>query len=288
MTASMTAFSRSEADAPDGRLIWEIRSVNHRYLDVHLRLPEELRSLETPSREALQKRFGRGRIDASLKYDATGDQSTNLSVNSGNLAALGRAIDLVSQQVNSAGAASPCEILRWPGVLDQRQVDIDALTSAALDCLSAAIDSLDNARRREGGRLGEIILEKVDQAAEISTSLRAQLPELEDDMKTRWQKRLDELGETVDAARMSQELAILLTRSDVGEELDRLDTHLAEVKRVIGGNKPAGRRLDFLMQELNREANTLGSKSADLRTTNASVDLKVLIDQMREQVQNIE
>lgn len=288
MIASMTAFCRLQSDQTAGSLIWEIRSVNHRYLDVHLRLPEELRSLETPCRELFQKQFGRGRIDAALRFDAAEQHSPDLAINMPALAALGKALETVGQQVASAGPASLSDILRWPGVLQQQSTDLDSLGNAALTALKEAISELQTARQREGCRLREIILERVASCGDIASTLRQQLSEIELDMKARWQRRLDELGDEVEPARLSQELALLLTRSDVSEELDRLDTHLGEVERVLDANKPAGRRLDFLMQELNREANTLGSKSVDLRNTNASVELKVLIDQMREQVQNIE
>ena len=288
MTASMTAFSRLHGDYPAGRLTWEIRSVNHRYLDVHLKLPEDLRAAEPGCRERITAALGRGRIDAALRFEPVAAGERELNINKAALEALGGALDTVKESLHRVAKADPCEILRWPGILEQPETDFESLTESALELLSGGLTQLGEARRREGARLGGLIRERVDGARGIVGELRAQLPGIEEDLKTRWTRRLAELGDDVDPVRIAQEQAMLLTRADVSEELDRLDTHLGEVERVLGKKQPAGRRLDFLMQELNREANTLGSKSSDLRNTNASVELKVLIDQMREQVQNLE
>jgi len=288
MTASMTAFCRSQAELPGGQLVWEIRSVNHRYLDVHLKLPEELRILETGCRELINGRLNRGRIDVLLKYEPTKKMGPEFSVNSEVVDALGKAITEIEKQVNNIGAVDPCDILRWPGVLHEPDSDIESLKETALKSLGEAVDELLQSRQREGARMQQLISDRIASARQIVADLRASLPDIELNMKQRWQRRLEELGEEIEPVRMAQEMALLLTRNDVSEELDRLDTHFDEVNRVLSGTKPAGRRLDFLMQELNREANTLGSKSVDMRNTNASVELKVLIDQMREQVQNIE
>ncbi|MGI9316622.1 MAG: YicC/YloC family endoribonuclease, partial [bacterium] len=288
MTASMTAFCRIQADLAEGSLIWEIRSVNHRYLDVHLKLPDELKVLETGCRELLNNRLNRGRIDAVLKLESNQKSNPDLTVNTEVLSALGGAIDQVSKHLGQIGVVSPCEVLRWPGVLQESASDIESLGRISLDALGNAVSELIESRHREGSRMQQLIGDRISSARKIVTDLRTSLPDIELGMKQRWQRRLEELGEDVDPSRMAQELALLLTRNDVSEELDRLDTHFDEVSRVLASNKPAGRRLDFLMQELNREANTLGSKSVDMRNTNASVELKVLIDQMREQVQNIE
>ena len=288
MTASMTAFCRIQADMPGGSLVWEIRSVNHRYLDVHLKLPEELRVLETGCREMFNARLNRGRIDAMLKLEQTNKSGTELVLNPEVLSALSGAIDQVSAQLDNTGPINPCDVLRWPGVLQEPVSDIESIGNIALKALNDAVAELLESRQREGTRMQQLILERIESARQIVTDLRADLPDIELGIQQRWQRRLAELGEEVDPARMAQELALLLTRNDVSEELDRLDTHFDEVSRVLEGDKAAGRRLDFLMQELNREANTLGSKSVDMRNTNAAVELKVLIDQMREQVQNIE
>jgi len=288
MIASMTAFCRAESELAQGRLVWEIRSVNHRYLDLHLKLPEEFRSLEPGCRERVNKRLNRGRLDALLKYEAAPSAAQTLVINPAALDAIVNAVEQVRARSLDCGQVSPVEMLRWPGVIEEQQHDIQSLAQAALTSFDTALTELAETRAREGARLGQLITERIDSARQIVSDLRIALPQIELGMKQRWQRRLDELGDDVDPARLNQELAMLLTRSDVSEELDRLDTHFDEVTRVLGEKKPAGRRLDFLMQELNREANTLGSKSVDLRNTNASVELKVLIDQMREQVQNIE
>ncbi len=288
MIASMTAFCRSQTELPAGCLVWEIRSVNHRYLDVHLKLPEQLRSLESGCRELINGSLNRGRIDAALKYDPGNFTGGGFTMNEAILTSLGESLAVVKARIPGAGATDPCEILRWPGVLEKPDEDIDGLIQCALGVLAGALDELIEVRLREGLRLQQLVSDRIATAREIVKDLRSVLPEIELDIKQRWQRRLDELGDEVDPSRLNQELALLLTRIDVSEELDRLDTHFEEVERVLTGSKPAGRRLDFLMQELNREANTLGAKSADLRNTNAAVDLKVLIDQMREQVQNIE
>ena len=288
MTASMTAFCRTQTEMPGGSLVWEIRSVNHRYLDVHLKLPEELRVLETGCRQLLNAKLNRGRIDAILKLEQTNKSGADLVVNTEVLSALRGAIEQVRAHLDNVDQVTPCEALRWPGVLQEPAKDLESVGNTALDALGDAVAELLDSRLREGSRMQQLIRDRIDAARGIVADLRADLPDIELGIQQRWQRRLAELGEEVDPARMAQELALVLTRNDVSEELDRLETHFDEVIRVLDGTKAAGRRLDFLMQELNREANTLGSKSVDIRNTNASVELKVLIDQMREQVQNIE
>jgi len=288
MTASMTGFCRTQIDLEGCSLIWEVRSVNHRYLDAHLRLPEEFRVIETQCRSSISDRLNRGRIDAALKYEANKGENLEIDISESALDALSAALKTVEQRVSGSSAPNQIEVLRWPGVLRQAEADYEVLNKAALTALSSALDDLVTARKREGKRLAQMILDRIAESRVIVADLRTALPDIETGIKQRWNKRLEELGDEIEPARLSQEMAILLTRSDVSEELDRLETHFEEVERVVGQNKPAGRRLDFLMQELNREANTLGSKSVDLRNTNSAVELKVLIDQMREQVQNIE
>ena len=284
----MTAFSRLHWDYPAGRLTWEVRSVNPRYLDVHLKLPEDFRAAEPGCRERVTAVLGRGRIDAALRFEPAAAGARDLNINVAALEALNGALDSVRESIDHVAKADPCDILRWPGILEQPETDFDSLVESALELLSDALVQLGEARQREGARLEALIRERVESARAIVAELRSQLPDIEQDLTSRWTRRLAELGDEVDPARIAQEQAVLLTRADVSEELDRLDTHLAEVERVLSKREPAGRRLDFLMQELNREANTLGSKSSDLRNTNAAVELKVLIDQMREQVQNLE
>ena len=288
MTASMTAFSRLQRDLPAGRLVWEVRSVNHRYLDIHLKLPDTLRAAEPGCRERIHAALGRGRVDAILGFEPAPGLAREIRINVPAAEALSRALDTVTGIVPGTGSADPLDILRWPGVLEQAEPDYGSLAESAQELLGETLQDLRDARLREGARLEALIRERVDGARAIVAKLRAVLPEIEEGLKSRWERRLGELGEEVEPSRVAQEQALLLTRSDVSEELDRLETHFTEVHRVLDRDEPAGRRLDFLMQELNREANTLGSKSSDLRVTDASVELKVLIDQMREQVQNLE
>jgi len=288
MTASMTAFSRIESETTEGRLVWEIRSVNHRFLDAHLRLPDELKSLESGCRQRIGKCLNRGRIDAGLKFERNQMKYQQASLNKSALAALQDAISQVRQILPDAAKVSPTEILRWPGVLNEPEEDFEKLHVDALQSLDKALEELVTARNREGDKMGLLISERITASRELVSRFRTELPAIENDIKQRWQQRMNELGEQVEPTRLAQEMAIMLTRSDVNEELDRLDSHFDEVDYILASTEPVGRKLDFLMQELNREANTLGSKAADLRNTSASVDLKILIDQMREQVQNIE
>lgn len=288
MTASMTAFSRLHRDLPAGRLVWEVRSVNHRYLDVHLKLPENLRAAEPGCRDRINASLGRGRVDAALGFEPAPNPDHGMEVNVPAAEALSRALDAVAGIVPGTAGADPLEFLRWPGVLERTEPDYGSLAESAQELLADALSDLREARLREGARLEALIRERLEGARRIVAELRALLPEIEESLKSRWERRLKELGAEVEPSRIAQEQALLLNRTDVSEELDRLDTHLTEIGRTLDRNEPMGRRLDFLMQELNREANTLGSKSGDLRTTGASVELKVLIDQMREQVQNLE
>jgi uncharacterized protein (TIGR00255 family) len=287
MIHSMTAFAREQADAPRGRLTWELRSVNHRYLDLGLRLPEELRGLENAVREAVGARVSRGKVEAGLRLEApAAPESLELD-------------ETVARQVLRTAARlkeidkhlSPmttAELLRWPGVLVTGAADPEALAASALDLLGRALDTFVATRAREGARLREFLLARVESAAQVAAGLRPLLPEVVETQRARLKARLAECLGTLDPARLEQEMVLFATRIDVSEELDRLHAHLAEIRRLLAEGGAIGRRLDFLMQELNREANTLGSKVADLRFTNASVELKVLIDQMREQIQNIE
>ena len=288
MMISMTAFARTGADQPFGRLTWEIRSVNHRYLDVHLKLPEELRALEMPCREKIRGTLGRGRIDAVLKFENTTADGEMLSLDRNTVESLAQVIRQLEAVMPQLRAASVTDILRWPGVISEPALDGESINRQSLILLEQTLESLISHRRREGTRMAELISNRVQNCRAIIADLKQAWPEIELAMKARWEKRLDQIQQDFEPARINQELALLLTKSDISEEVDRLESHLDEVSRVLEGNKPAGRRLDFLMQELNREGNTLGAKSVNPHTTSASVDLKVLIDQMREQVQNIE
>ncbi|MDH5648444.1 MAG: YicC family protein [Gammaproteobacteria bacterium] len=287
MPLSMTAFARREADTPWGELIWELRSVNHRYLELALRLPEELRRIEPKVREQVSKRLGRGKVDLGLRFQTVNNKSDEFEVDEDMLARLLGAAAKISAIAPTA-PLSAMDLLRWQGVLKTPAIDLDTLQEQALGLLDQALDELIDTRGREGGRLKQIIEQRLSAMADIVAQVKQALPEIMENFRSRIKSRLEEIKQQLDPERLEQEIALFAQKTDVDEELDRLETHLQEVTRVINKKGPIGRRLDFLMQELNREANTLGSKATDIRLTNASVDLKVLIEQMREQVQNIE
>lgn len=288
MTISMTAFARAERASSDGRLIWEIRTVNHRYLDINLKLPEELRHLDSPCRARISAKLNRGRVDAQLKLEQTISSNQNLAIDEALANKVAQILNQIETQHPGLRAASSTDILRWPGVIQDAASDPEEHRENCLTALDDALKGLMEERQREGARLGDIILQKIGKCETIHKQFVENIPEIQARVREKWLKRIDEIATNVESDRIAQEVTILLTRSDVVEELDRLSTHLAETRNLITSHKPKGRSLDFLMQELNREANTLGSKSIDERMTNASIDLKVLIDQMREQVQNIE
>jgi uncharacterized protein (TIGR00255 family) len=284
----MTAFARSEATLDDCQLVWEIRTVNHRYLDINIKLPEEIRQLDTKCRQLISGSLNRGRVDAILKLEKGGRSSGTLNVNKDTARSVSEALTQIQKDNPSLRAATSTDVLRWPGVLQESQSDQETLHVACSETLETALSDLVADRKREGQRLGEILLEKADQCEQIRANFVDNISDIQGKTRQKWQSRIEAFATNVEPERMAQEIAILLTKSDVVEELDRLQTHLEEIRKLLQNSKPSGRSLDFLMQELNREANTLGSKSIDERMTNASIDLKVLIDQMREQVQNIE
>ena len=288
MTVSMTAFARSEDALEDCLLVWEIRTVNHRYLDINLKLPDEIRQLDTRIRQLISSTLNRGRVDAHLKLEKATRSAESLSIDHALASDVAAILHKIQNDNPGVREASSIDVMRWPGVIQESQTNLDELHDKTLRALQSALKDLVKDRKREGQRLGEIILEKVSQCETIRSEFLISIPEIQEKTRAKWQKRIDEITTNVDPERVAQEIALLLTRSDVIEELDRLETHLAETRKLLSGSKPKGRSLDFLMQELNREANTLGSKSQDSQTTQFAVDLKVLIEQMREQVQNIE
>jgi uncharacterized protein (TIGR00255 family) len=288
MIRSMTSFARCEAQGDWGSLQLELRSVNHRFLELNLRLPEELRVLEPKLRERLNKLLGRGKVDCNVRFQPPVDQPGELSINTELVKKLAHASREVDALLYNASPVSSLAVLQWPGVLQALVLDEGRLHSETLLLLDQAIGEMNANRGREGEKLKAILLKRCDAAAEVVTTVQARLPAVLEGVRARLRERLAELQHELDAQRLEQEMVITAQKLDVAEEMDRLETHLAEVRHVLDSDQPVGRRLDFLMQELNREANTLGSKSADTETTRASVELKVLIEQMREQVQNIE
>jgi uncharacterized protein (TIGR00255 family) len=288
MIFSMTAFARRETSIPAGHLAWELRSVNHRYLEIALRLPEELRALEPRIREQITEQIGRGRVDANLHWKPAEIAGDTFDVDVARVQRLAQALRSIGQTGAATVPPSTLELLRWPGVMRGATLDVEDLGRQTLTLLAQATAELRDTRAREGARLKQFMSERLDAVEQHVRTVRAVLPEVTQAYRERLNARLAEITTTLDPARLEQEIVLFANRTDVAEELERLDAHVQEARRALGGKGQIGRRLDFLMQEFNREANTLGSKSADLRVTNASVELKVLIEQMREQVQNIE
>jgi uncharacterized protein (TIGR00255 family) len=283
----MTGFARREVSGPWGTLVCEIRSVNHRFLEAGFRLPDELRQTESELRQQLAKDIKRGKVDCSISYRRIQGADNALEVDPQALERLTNRVRDIAKLI-PAPTINVLDVLRWPGVLRDESDVGDELLAAARGLLVATVKDLVAARAREGVRLRELLEQRCGTLDTLVAQVRARLPEVQARVRAKLNERLAELQVTVDRDRLEQELALLLQRLDVDEELDRLAGHIVEIRRIINGPDPAGRRLDFLMQELNREANTLSSKSQDLETTRSAVDMKVVIEQMREQVQNVE
>jgi uncharacterized protein (TIGR00255 family) len=283
----MTGFARREVSGPWGTLVCEIRSVNHRFLEAGFRLPDELRQTESELRQRLAKEVKRGKVDCSMSYRRLQGADSALEVDA-------QALERLTARVRDVAKLLPdhtvnvLDILRWPGVLrDDTNVGDDLLVTART-LFDETVEDLVGARAREGFRLRELLEQRCAALETLVAQVRRRLPEVQTRIRAKLNERLAELQANIDRDRLEQELALMLQRLDVDEELDRLSGHIVEIRRIINGNEAAGRRLDFLMQELNREANTLSSKSQDLETTRSAVDMKVIIEQMREQVQNVE
>ena len=286
MIRSMTAYASAETTGPAGTLSCELRTVNHRYLELSPRLPDDLRSFESLLRERIAAKLSRGKLDITVRRTSD-SRSESLQVNNTLLARLSELnLDMAARFPGLHVEFT--DLLRFPGVLQQNAIDPESQQAALFDVLDRALDALTATREREGEKLGEILREKLDNIERVVADVRGWMPQIRAALRTRLETRLADLKQPVEPGRLEQELVLQITRTDVDEELDRLSTHIGETRRVLGLKEPVGRRLDFLMQEFNREANTLGSKSVDARSTNAAVELKVLIEQMREQVQNIE
>ena len=287
MVRSMTGFARRETRAAFGVLVWEMRSVNHRYLDMSLRLPEELRSLEGECRERIAAEVKRGKLDGQLRFEPA-TSAASLELDEARARAVGQAAMRLASLLGANAPLSPLDVLRWPGVVQEASLDVAAVGQAALALLQQTLGDLNAARTREGERTAAVLQDRATRITAIVASLRSRQGEMLAMLRDKLRARLEELKVQVDPQRLEQELVMLAQRLDVAEELDRLDSHLKEFAGALKGGEAVGRRLDFLMQEFNREANTLGSKSQDAAITQQVVDLKVLIEQMREQVQNLE
>ena len=287
MIRSMTGFARCERQFPWGLLAWELKSVNHRYLEMGCRLPEEFRAGEAEFRRAIAASVRRGKVECSLHFRAAVPAGA-LEVDAGLLGALIARAQEIAAQAGMHARIDALDLLRWPGVIRDGARDHAPMIGAAQALLGDALGELARSRDSEGGRLRDTLEQRCGGLMEFAARVTERLPEIRARMRAKLLDRIAQLVSEVDHERLEQELAIMAQRLDVDEEIDRLRGHVAEIRKTLAGAEPAGRRLDFLMQELNREANTLSSKSQDIETTRAAVDMKVLIEQMREQVQNIE
>lgn len=288
MTASMTAYGRTEETNEIGHVTWEIRTVNHRYLEVSIRLPEELRMLEAKIRKHVSNKLNRGKVDCTLRFDADEISRKGLSINAEFAKNIIQSAEFIQSSMGNPAAISAMDVLRWPGVINRDMIDAESISIPLLQQLDATLEHVVETRRGEGQKLQSMIIERCDSIATLLKVFKEKLPEIQQMLRNRLTQKSQKLSVELDNDRLEQEILLLVQKSDVTEELDRLEAHLGEVRHVLQKDEPVGRRLDFLMQELNREANTLGSKAANLDYTNTSVDLKVLIEQMREQIQNIE
>ncbi len=288
MIASMTGFARQDTEAEGQSLVWELRSVNHRYLELRIQLPDALRALETEVRALLQQSLGRGKVDAVLRLESPGEEAV-VRFDPVRAKALITTIREIDQMMVNGARVSALDILTWPGILQRDMaLDADALRPAVLSGLEGAVADLRAMRAAEGEVLRQTLETRLDAYSERVRQLRDRRAAILEEQRERLRTRIAELDLTLDPQRLEQEVALLAQRLDVDEELDRLDGHIAATREILDRDEPVGRRLDFLMQEFNREANTLGSKSHDLETTRVAMEMKVLTEQMREQVQNIE
>lgn len=288
MTRSMTAFARAEGSFEWGSLTWELKSVNHRYLEVYPKLAEGYRDLEQVVRETVRKHLNRGKVELQLKVQTNVETSAAIDVDAERAQEVINALTKINEMMPKQGSISPSVVLNWPGVQVLPELDRKAILDDATRVLKDALNQLTESRAREGAELKQFVKTRLNSVSEITAQVRAKLPEILQKQRENLQDKLNELTGELDNQRVEQEIVLLAQKADVDEEVDRLDAHVTEVSRVLEQKGPIGRRLDFLMQEMNREANTLSSKSIVTETTQCAVELKVLIEQMREQIQNIE
>ena len=271
-----------------GTLTWELRAVNHRYLDVQFKLPDEMRPWEQNFRKQVSAALNRGKVECALHFRRAFNQQNEIEINTELVELIGTRIKEMSAELPATGAVNPFDVMRWPGVVQQPELDAEPLSAEATKVLDAALEAIRSMRSSEGSRIDEMLASRCSDIEAISKSVRARMPDVLEAARTKQRERIEKLDVDADPSRLETELALIAQKLDVDEELDRLDSHIVEIRDVLQRDEPVGRRLDFLMQELNREANTLASKSNDTETTKAAVELKVLIEQMREQVQNVE
>lgn len=288
MIRSMTAFARKDTEGEWGSLTCEMRAVNHRYLEPSFRLPETLRELENGFRESLRQRLGRGKVEIGMRLQLAENVAGGLEVNLPLAEEVNEAANQINRILDNPAHINALDILRWPGVLESAQQDMAPVKTAAKALFEETVNELVSVREREGERLQPLFDNRLTEMSESVAVVRQRMPELLEQQAQNLKDRFAAAQVELDPDRLSQEMVMLAQKSDVAEELDRLDAHVSEVRDTLKSGKPIGRRLDFLMQELNREANTLSSKSIDADVTRIAVNLKVLIEQMREQVQNVE
>jgi uncharacterized protein (TIGR00255 family) len=284
----MTGFARHTAESETGVLTCELRAVNHRYFEVQFRLPEELRPRETDLRQLVGSAVRRGKIDCTLHHRRAPGKQAEVALNQTLVEQLSRRAQELAATFPNLGSLNAIDVLRWPGVIEEAEIDTEPLFDEATATIRVALASLAAMRRSEGERIAEMIDSRCREVLVIAATVRARMPEVLAAARAKQKERLDKLAVDADPARLETEIALVAQKLDVDEELDRLESHISEIRLALASEDAVGRRLDFLMQELNREANTLGSKSADTATTRAAVELKVLIEQMREQIQNVE
>ena len=288
MLNSMTGFARKTAETPFGTMTCEMRAVNHRFLDIQFRLPEGLRSKETELRNHIGASVRRGKVECALYLKKSSTTGAELHVNEALVEQLAARACEISRILPETHALDPIDVLRWPGIVAEPEIDTEPLFEVTATLVGKTLRALENMRANEGKRISEMIGSRLEDILSIASTVRERIPDVLDAVRARQKERIDKLDVEADPARLETELALIAQKLDVDEELDRLESHVSEVRTAMDSDEPVGRRLDFLMQELNREANTLGSKSADTETTSATIELKVLIEQMREQIQNVE
>ncbi len=288
MLRSMTAYGRGSSTSAGGEIVCEFRSVNHRYLDITVRLPESFRALDATLRARLLGHLNRGKVDVTIKLSESGVAHKPLTINTAVLDSLLEAANHITPRVSGDSVVDVVKLLQWPGVLEADETSLGTSSDDVSTAFDSAFKDFIETRQREGSQLAEVLKRRVGQVSECVNELRSLRPAVVQKQRESWLAKLAELATDHDPSRLEQELVYVAQKLDIDEELDRLDAHCVEICNALKRQEPVGRRLDFLMQECNREANTISSKSNDASTTNASVNMKVLIEQMREQVQNIE
>ncbi|EKO3611348.1 YicC family protein [Vibrio metschnikovii] len=288
MIYSMTAYARKEVKGDWGTAIWEIRSVNQRYLETYFRLPEQFRGLEPVLRERFRQRLARGKVECHLRYEANPAAKSELNINEALANQVIKAANQIMHMTGELSRINPFQIMQWPGVMETPEQDMDSINKALLAGFDEAIVEFIDARGREGDNMKALIEQRLTAISEEVVKVRARMPEILQWQRERLLNKFEEAKIELDATRVEQELILLAQKSDVAEELDRLDSHIKEARNVLKKGGACGRKLDFMMQEFNRESNTLASKSISTDITASGVELKVLIEQMREQIQNIE